>query len=143
MREELILALAADFPQLFGCDAKAGSSYLRGVACGDGWEPLIRRLCGQIEQLISAVPEEEQQIYKLIEIRERHGGLEFYMNDATSDMRELIAIAVAESFKICEFCGANGQLRQSVRRGSKTLCDGCRAKIVPLPMTARSQSVLS
>ncbi len=38
------------------------------------------------------------RVYRCIEVRERFGGLEFYMNDATPEMAKLVRVAVAESF---------------------------------------------
>ncbi len=138
MKEELIWALAFDYPHVYiGTRRKYESASFQGIVCGDGWEPLVRWLSAAIERLIEKEPADEREFYRCIEVRERFGGLEFYMNDATPEMAKLVRIAVSESFKICEFCGNPGTLRQDGRRGAKTLCDGCRGKVVVLPVAAQ------
>jgi hypothetical protein len=137
MREELIWALAFDYPRVYvGTRRKYETASFHGIACGDGWEPIVRWLSAAIERLIEQEPADEQEIYRCIEVRERFGGLEFYMNDATEEMSKLIKIAISESFKVCEFCGNPGSLRQDGRRGARTLCQECRGKILVLPLAA-------
>ncbi|MBC7998890.1 MAG: hypothetical protein IAF58_13155 [Leptolyngbya sp.] len=134
MKDELVWALAFDFPRLYtGLRKTYTYAHFQGVNCADGWEPIVRWLSGQIERLIELESLEEQELYRAIEVRERHGGLEFYMNDATEDMQKLIGSAVAESFSVCEFCGHQGVLRQPNRRGPKTLCSDCFGKVIVLP----------
>lgn len=135
MKEESIWALAFDYPNLYiGTRRMYETASFQGIVCGDGWEPLVRWLSAAIERLIEKEAEDDREIFRCIGVRERFGGLEFYMNDATDEMYKLIKIAIAESFKICEFCGNPGALRQDSRRGAKTLCDACRGKVVVLPV---------
>jgi hypothetical protein len=139
MKEELIWALVFDYPRVFiGARRKYMTASFQGISCGDGWEPVIRWLSAGIERLIEQEPEDEREIYRCIEIRERFGGLEFYMNDATTEMAKLVRVAVSESFTLCEFCGNPGSLRQDGKRGAKTLCDACRGKVVVLPLTVQT-----
>lgn len=135
MKEELIWALAFDYPRLYiGTRRRYESASFQGITCGDGWEPIVRWLSAAIERLIEIEPKDEQEFYRCIEVRERFGGIEFYMNDATEEMTKLVKIATSESFKVCEFCGQPGVLRQDGRRGAKTLCEACRGKVVVLPL---------
>lgn len=143
MQEKLVWALAADFPDLFAdmytefigpqsnfcptrklpsTDALSPTAF-EGIQCGDGWEPLLRRLCRELERLILKMPPEERVAYKAIRVCERFGGLFVYMNDATEDMMELIKVAESESYKICEYCGAPGRMRPGI--WTKTFCESC------------------
>lgn len=127
MKITFVWALAHDFPNLFHDLAKGRDlEFVRSINCGDGWQPLIRRLSFRLEQLIEAMPREDRSLYRVLKIEERFGGLHFYMTDATYEMRQLIAVAAAESYKICELCGDKGAIRQGLKVGTKTLCDGCR-----------------
>lgn len=144
MKEELIWALVFDYPRVYiGARRKYEMASFQGISCGDGWESIVRWLSAGIERLIEQEPEEEREFYRCIEVRERFGGLEFYMNDATPEMAKLVRVAVAESFCHCEFCGNPGNLRQDGRRGAKTLCDACRGKVVVLPLATQVPTPLS
>ena len=58
MRKDLDEALCRDFPLLFG-DRKRPmdqTAMCWGFQCGDGWEPLIRRLSEKLEPTIAVLP---------------------------------------------------------------------------------------
>lgn len=63
---------------------------------------------------------------KAMQVKEKFGGLRFYMNYYVEEIEELISKAQAKSFKICEHCGNPGE-----ERGGGwilTLCDSCHEK---------------
>ena len=70
--------------------------------CGDGWVPLIDTL---ITELLKLGWDRE-----LHQIKEKFGGLRFYVGDATPEMYALICAAEDASLKTCEHCGAPGKL---------------------------------
>lgn len=111
MKQELEAALHADFPDLY--------RELRwGFECDDGWEPLIRRLSEKLKGTDTGC----------VQVKEKFGGLRFYVHYADEVCAKHIDVAEAESFRTCEMCGAMGSLCQ---RGSgssawlKTLCQPC------------------
>ena len=57
------------------------------------------------------------------QIKEKFGGLRFYVSNACPDAEEAIAWAEKESFKVCEHCGAPGKPRRS--GWIKAECDSC------------------
>jgi hypothetical protein len=60
------------------------------------------------------------------QIKEKFGGLRFYMTHATDKMYDLINEAERKSYTTCEVCGAPGE-----ERGGgwiRTLCDECNKK---------------
>lgn len=81
-------------------------------ACGPGWQPIIEPLIAQADA----------DGAKVMQIKEKFGGLRFYVDDTTEKLQDMITQAEATSFKTCEMCGKPGVLRNS---GSwlKTLCD--------------------
>ena len=57
------------------------------------------------------------------EVKEKYGGLRFYMTSANDEMRNLISEAEALSRKTCESCGKPGEARKG--RWLRTECDEC------------------
>lgn len=86
-----------------------------GMDCGKGWLPIV-------EPLIAMCEAKGAQVHQ---IKEKFGGLRFYVGGLDDELRDAINAAESLSFKTCERCGAAG----SRRGGSwvKTLCDGCCA----------------
>lgn len=125
MKKELDEALCRDFPNLFrNRHAKpVKTAFCWGFECGDGWEPLIRELAGKLEPLIAAIPEKQRKKYAASQVKEKFGGLRFYLTMGTDEMFALTQEAEERSYKICEPCGAPG----CVRQGSwiRVRCDGC------------------
>lgn len=118
MRKELKDALVKDFPNVFRLATTpiedAGWMPIQGfgIECGDGWEPIIRRLCEVIEKKDMVATQ----------IKEKFGGLRFYVagkGDGESDVA--ITEAEKESYKTCERCGEPGRIREG--GWIQTLCD--------------------
>ena len=66
------------------------------ASIGEGWHVLVQPLIDQAEA-------EGNQI---VQIKEKFGGLRFYVNGAVSDdLQGKISDAEARSFEICELCG--------------------------------------
>lgn len=82
--------------------------------CGEGWKVLIDAL----------VAECAREGVTIAQIKEKFGGLRFYVDSPTLPTSLAQAIAGAEtlSYYICEDCGKPGQL-SSNGRWLKTLCE--------------------
>jgi hypothetical protein len=78
---------------------------------GPGWKRLVDPL---IEQA-------NKEGVKILQVKEKFAGLRFYCEDGSKKLYKMIIDAEAESFLVCEDCGAPGRL---VTIGSwlKTLC---------------------
>lgn len=86
-----------------------------GRPCGEGWAPLIDRLIGDLIAL--------GWDKHIGQVKEKFGGLRFYIGSGTSEIFDRIDKAEAESQITCENCGEPGH-----ERGGgwiKTLCDNC------------------
>jgi len=79
-----------------------------------GWNLLIKNL---IQDLIILGWDKE-----VIQVKEKFGGLRFYINEGTSEIHQRIVKAEIESMKICEITGNPGKLRTDIA-WYKTLCD--------------------
>lgn len=96
-----------DYPLLF--------SECKYIDCGIGWYDLIEDLCSKIHAEVAKEPMdgiEEYNFYPMIaQVKEKFGGLRFYMQVETEAMSKLIQEAERKSKDICEECGAPGSLR--------------------------------
>lgn len=63
---------------------------------------------------------------RAVQVKEKFGGLRFYMSSTNDEIRDLVSNVEALSFKTCEDCGSPGTLRQT--GWYRTLCDSCEEK---------------
>jgi hypothetical protein len=92
-----------------------------GFACLDGWSDLIDGLSQALTPLILEQPEDEREQFRAFQVKEKFGGLRFYLRgDATDAMADLIEHAERASWSICEVCGAPGR-----RRGRSWIVTRC------------------
>lgn len=89
--------------------------------CGKGWYPLIKEL---IEDLIAMGWDK-----KICQVKEKFGGLRFYINSGSDEIHDRISKAENDSYEICERTGKPGKLRQDLGWW-KTLCDEEYQKIL-------------
>ena len=89
--------------------------------CGKGWYPLIKEL---IEDLIAMGWDK-----KICQVKEKFGGLRFYINSGSDEIHDRISKAENDSYEICEITGKPGKLRQDLGWW-KTLCDEEYQKIL-------------
>lgn len=90
------------------------------ISCGSGWFNIIDGLSTVLEALILEQPEEERDKYAAVQVKEKFGGLRFYLGHQTEDMATAIEAAEALSLKTCEVCGEAGERVQYNR--VETLC---------------------
>lgn len=134
MRRALDEQLCREHPALYG-DRHAD---MRGTCMcwgfpGDGWFELLRGLSQQLDKLIQCEPEESREHYRAMQVKEKFGGLRFYMVSSTDAMEDLIEEAESQSYKTCEECGQPGKLRKG--GWYVTLCDTCKMEAYPPPKT--------
>lgn len=114
MREELDKKLVESFPNLY---ADRHASMQETCMCwgfpGDGWFDLIFELSQKLEFMILLLPENLRKEMKASQVKEKFGGLRFYMTYYNEDMAKLISQAERDSYHICEECGKPGQLIQA------------------------------
>jgi hypothetical protein len=110
-RKEFEAKITADFPNLFsdmrGDPMKTCMAW--GIDTGPGWYDLIYQLSEKLEAMIVALPEDERMHYKASQVKEKFGGLRFYMWSSTKEMEQAIDEAEDESLRTCESCGQPGK----------------------------------
>jgi hypothetical protein len=92
-----------------------------GFCNGDGWFDILWRLCEELEPLVAEFEQATGCRFEVLQVKEKLGGLRFYVNYKNDAIRQCIDIAIQESFHTCEVCGKLGQLREG--GWIKTLCD--------------------
>lgn len=97
-----------------------------GFECGDGWFDLIWKLCEDIEKMLPTMVSIPEEPFEVVQVKEKFGGLRFYVTNANSEILDRISKAEAESYKTCEVCGAPGQPNNA--GWITTLCEKCRVK---------------
>jgi hypothetical protein len=161
MREELEDKIRAKYPKMFVTEMverRDGTKYERKVCYdfshGDGWYDLIDTLCGVIENEFEnneiqhkyrvergeATEEDAPQPTIPIQIKEKFGGLRFYVNGGTPTIYGAIHMAESMSFRICEHCGNPG--KTGGKGWIKTLCEPCRVLDERRMMEYRTQLTL-
>jgi hypothetical protein len=121
-----------------------------GIDCGDGWHWLIDNLCdaiqrycdsrndgvrirnkvrakGEEEYLKGTDPEEEWQV-EATQVKEKFGGLRFYICAGDDEIFGMITLAEHMSYKICEYCGTIKNVKVRSDGWVRTLCNKCEEK---------------
>jgi hypothetical protein len=125
MNRKLDELLCQEFPLLYAdrhADMRT-TCMCWGFDVGDGWFSIILGLSRRLEELISALPEGERGGYRASQVKEKFGGLRFYMTGQTDEMDTLIDAAEDASLVTCERCGQPGKPRNS--GWIRTLCEKC------------------
>lgn len=106
MDKRLEHILVKRFPGIFKDyrkDSRESCMYW-GMECGDGWFKIIYELCEKLEQ------------YNIIasQVKEKFGGLRFYIRGVETNYDEIYNIihkTEEKSFETCETCGKPGTIR--------------------------------
>src|SRR5665213_2711813 len=113
--------LPATMPMTYGVPAIPASLIDLQNKVGPGWADIIERL---VADLVALGWDGE-----VCQVKEKFGGLRFYINAQTDEMWERAILACEESVQICEECGAPGILRKQ-KAWWKTLCTRCAAPVL-------------
>ena len=70
----------------------------------EGWYPLIQNL---IQELVELGWDR-----KITQVKEKFGGLRFYIEHGSEEVYKLIEKAESDSYKICEMCGKKGKVEE-------------------------------
>lgn len=135
MSPEKDLLLRQRYPKIFKTSTHNDEPLdMWGFECGDGWFELINALCSKIQSHVDWRSKNIQDIEALEnlqvvaeQIKEKFGGLRFYVRGGDDSTDAFISFAETMSTKICETCGNLGK-QQSVSGWIHTACDPCFEK---------------
>jgi hypothetical protein len=85
------------------------------LSVSEGWYDLIKSL---IDELIALGWDR-----RVHQVKEKFGGLRFYVENIPEGGEEIIRKYESLSYKICEKCGEEGQLRGGNGQWLRTLCE--------------------
>jgi hypothetical protein len=119
MKEELEKKLFEEFPEIYHPE-KPETEILMcyGFMCGNGWFDIIYKLSKDIYSM------NRPDNFEVFEVKEKFGGLRFYVENGTEEIHNRIHEAEEESYKTCEFCGKPGEVRKN-KGWLQTLCLDC------------------
>jgi hypothetical protein len=122
MRKELELKLIERWPSWFNVTGDSRETRMAdGFVHGDGWFDIVWRLCEELEALVAEAENVTARPFAVLQVKEKFGGLRFYVNFRTDAIQKRIATAGEESLRTCEVCGQPGKRRE--RDWIRTLCD--------------------
>jgi hypothetical protein len=104
------------FPKMF-------SGKYGGFACGEGWWPILEKLCSNIQHHIDWKNKQLEVVPQVTvaQIKEKFGGLRFYYDGGDEYINGMVRMAEAWADASCEECGSPGKRRDG--GWIKTLCD--------------------
>lgn len=86
----------------------------RTYSVGKGWYKIVHKLCKDIAKIDPKV--------EVSCIKEKFGGLRFYIMGGNDKVYDLIEKASEKSYTLCEKCGQKGRIRKDLG-WVLTLCD--------------------
>lgn len=129
MSPELEKQLFDKYPKIFrqkDLDMKQ-TAMCWGIECRDGWYDLIDMLCHMLQ---FHTDQNHHPQVEATQVKEKWGGLRFYTNSNDDYQEGLIDFAEAMSYKICEVCGSNKDVKTEGKGWIQTLCEDCKNKEV-------------
>jgi len=92
-----------------------------GITCGDGWYDLIWNLCASLQERADSrlIPQPVAA-----QVKEKFGGLRFYLNNSNEITRKLVADAEEAAWNTCVNCGSTEDIDTTNRYISR-LCPPC------------------
>jgi hypothetical protein len=115
MNKENIEILVKDFPDLYREFNEKGN--IVGFDVMDGWFHIIYELSEKISQ--------SDPNCVAIQVKEKFGGLRFYVGPSTKTVLDIINEYEYKAYKTCENCGTEEGVKQHSGGWIKTLCDNC------------------
>ena len=130
MKKELQNKLFEKYPKIFRQKdlSPQETAMCRGITCGDGWYTLIDTMCGNIQNHVEHVnrskPEEAHIVCEATQVKEKWGGLRFYVQESDDFIKGIINLAESMSYTICSKCGSRA-INKKNRGWIYTICDNC------------------
>ena len=138
MKDELDKALCKKYPKIFRDRNKSMQETCMcwGFDHGDGWFDIMDAACKNIQHHVdwkrkqepyaSMSDEEFDEVHQPVasQVKEKFGGLRFYIDGADDYVSGVVSMAESMSYRTCENCGSPG--KSGGKGWIKTLCNSCR-----------------
>jgi len=99
---------------------------LFGVECGNGWKHLYQPITDYINEYNQTHKEEP---IKICQIKEKFGGLRYYVDHYTDNLRKMIREAEEKSYNTCEICGKHIDKPITENHWIYAECEECHQKL--------------
>ena len=132
MKKELQEKLYKNYPKIFKQKDldKTVTAMCWGISCGDGWYTLIDELCGEIQNRVRNVnrnkPKDDHLVCEAVQVKEKFGGLCFYVLGGDDYIDGLISMAESMSYNVCSECSKPADRNEKNRGWIYTLCTECK-----------------
>jgi len=114
IRKELEQKLVERWPSWFKVNGSTFETRMvDGFAHGDGWFAIVWKLCEDLEPLVAEDEKATGHPFEVLQVKEKFGGLRFYVSHRTDAIRKRIEAAQLEAARTCEVCGQPGKQRES------------------------------
>ena len=100
-----------------------------GISVGNGWYILVDELCANIQNHVenkNRKNPKEEFICQATQVKEKFGGLRFYVYGGDEYIDGLISMAESMSYRICSECGNLAEENKRERGWIYTLCPNCK-----------------
>lgn len=98
--------------------------------CGKGWYPIIHEVLNHINRINETIEDEEKKI-KVVQIKEKFGGLRIYVDNRTDELHDIIRQAEEKAHNTCELCGSTEKVGVLNMNGwIYGICQSCAKEIV-------------
>jgi len=89
-----------------------------GFCCGEGWWPILEKLCSNIQSHIDWKNKQSEIVPQVTvaQIKEKFGGLRFYYDGGDDHINGMVRMAEAWADASCEECGSPGKRRDGEQR---------------------------
>lgn len=96
-----------------------------GWECDIGWYDLLEQLLEHIDHYFEHKYKGVPEGFTIVQIKEKFGGLRFYVHGGDDTVYEIIRFAEALSYRTCESCGSN----QNIMRSKGWIVTACKTCI--------------
>jgi hypothetical protein len=100
---------------------------LFGIECEEGWKDLYQPIIDWIGKYNEEHPED---IINITQIKEKFGGLRFYVDKYPKELEDMIINAESMSYYVCERCGTRENVGLTVGGWYRTICLDCLQKML-------------
>jgi hypothetical protein len=135
MKEELQNKLYEKYPKIFAeKDLPMSQTCMCwGINTENGWAWLIDHLCSSLQWMTDNPPTDKNgkmEVPQIVasQVKEKFGGLRFYVNGANKEQYAKISFAEALSYHICELCGSTKDIGHT-SGWVTTMCKECALKL--------------
>lgn len=97
---------------------------LFGFECMEGWFDILKMLVEHIDIYFHHKYKGVPEGFKIVQVKEKFGGLRFYVENADDVVHELIRFTETLADHTCEYCGSNQNILKS-KGWIITACEQC------------------